>query len=148
MFCSYLSYGRRKKVGTDGIVPCLLEQETTDVQFRKNWSRLIQKIYEVDPLVCPKCRGKMRVVTFIEDPDVIKKILKHLNLWDPKRPERLVDHASPLIESPTYDDPVTAFHRRLPSPTRFISWMLTPKNRSALLRWNIPKSAEIMTFCR
>jgi len=84
----------------------MLEPEMTDVQLRTNWSRLIQKIYEVNPLVCPKCRGKMRVVAFIEDPDVIKKILKHLNLWDPKRPERPVSHAPPLIETPTYDDHV------------------------------------------
>jgi hypothetical protein len=25
-------------------------------ELRKNWARLIQKIYEVDPLVCPKCK--------------------------------------------------------------------------------------------
>jgi hypothetical protein len=23
-------------------------------KYRKNWARLIQKIYEVDPLTCPK----------------------------------------------------------------------------------------------
>ena len=56
--------------------------------------------------ILPKCRGKMRVVAFSEDPDVIRKILKHLNLWDPKRPERPVAHAPPLIETPTYDDSV------------------------------------------
>jgi len=48
----------------------------------------------------------MRLVAFIEDPDVTRKILKHLNLWDPKRPERPIAHAPPLIETPTYDDPV------------------------------------------
>ena len=53
----------------------------TDRGFRRNWARLIQKIYEVDPLVCPKCAGQMRVVAFIEDMDVIRKILKHLGLW-------------------------------------------------------------------
>jgi len=42
---------------------------------------LIQKIYEVDPLICPKCRGIMRVISFIEDRQVIKAILKHLGLW-------------------------------------------------------------------
>ena len=45
---------------------------------------LIQKIYEVDPLTCPKCSGKMKVISVIEDEDVIKKILKHLGLWDRK----------------------------------------------------------------
>jgi hypothetical protein len=45
---------------------------------RKNWARLIQKIYEVDPLSCPKCQGRMKIISFIEDEEVIEKILKHL----------------------------------------------------------------------
>jgi len=74
------------------------------MKFRKTWFLLIQKIYEVDPLTCPKCQGKMRVVAFIEDPDVVNKILKHLNLWEFKKPPRPVAHAPPIIELPTYDD--------------------------------------------
>jgi len=41
--------------------------------FRKNWAWLIQKIYEIDPLTCPKCQESMRVIAFIEHEDVIKK---------------------------------------------------------------------------
>jgi hypothetical protein len=43
---------------------------------------LIQKIYEIDPLTCPKCHGPMAVIAFIEAEDVIEKILKHLGLWE------------------------------------------------------------------
>ena len=50
------------------------------VASRKSWARLIQKIYEVDPLICPLCRGPMRVISAIEDQPVIKKILNHLGL--------------------------------------------------------------------
>ncbi len=50
--------------------------------FRKNWARLIQKIYQVDPLLCPKCHGAMKVIGFIEDDAVIEKILRHLGLWE------------------------------------------------------------------
>jgi hypothetical protein len=32
---------------------------------------------EVDPLVCPKCQGAMRVSSSIEDPSVIRTILDH-----------------------------------------------------------------------
>jgi hypothetical protein len=39
---------------------------------------------EVDPLTCPKCSGKMKVISVIEDEEVIKKILKHLGLWEAK----------------------------------------------------------------
>jgi hypothetical protein len=39
---------------------------------------LIRRIYEVDPLVCPRCAGEMRVVGFITQPVAIKRILDHL----------------------------------------------------------------------
>ncbi|MFH1153325.1 MAG: hypothetical protein V1793_05875, partial [Pseudomonadota bacterium] len=51
-------------------------------ESRQNWARLIQKIYEVDPLVCPKCQGSMKIISFIEKLDVIEKILRHPYLWD------------------------------------------------------------------
>jgi hypothetical protein len=38
----------------------------------------------VDPLTCPKCSGEMRGISVIEDEDVIKKILKHLDFGDVK----------------------------------------------------------------
>jgi len=103
-YYSNASRGQRKKAGIQEIIPYLLQPETTDVQLRKTGSRLIQKIYEVDPLTCPKCQGKMRVIAFIEDPDVVKKILQYLNLWEFKQPPRPVAHAPPMIESPAYDD--------------------------------------------
>jgi len=63
---------------------------------------LIQKIYEVDPLTCPKCSGKMKVISVIEDEDVIKRSLKHLGLWElkarpPPRPNALPKH-EPFID--------------------------------------------------
>jgi len=103
-YYSNASRGRRKKAGIQEIIPYLLQPETTDIQFRKTGSRLIQKIYEVDPLTCPKCQGKMRVIAFIEDPEVIKNILKHLDLWELKRLPRPVAHAPPIMEWPSYDD--------------------------------------------
>jgi hypothetical protein len=49
---------------------------------------LIRKVYEADPLECPKCKGPMRVNALIEDPGVIRRIFKHLALWAPLRTER------------------------------------------------------------
>ena len=34
--------------------------------------------------MCPKCQGRMKIITFIEDEEVIEKILKHLKLWEMK----------------------------------------------------------------
>ena len=50
--------------------------------FRKSWARLIQKVYEVDPLLCPKCQGQMKIISFIEEQAVIKQILQRLGLWE------------------------------------------------------------------
>jgi hypothetical protein len=74
-----------------------LEPQLTDKAFRKRWARLIQKIYEVDPLVCSSCGGAMRVIAFIEDQDVIRKILTHLGLRQIKHRPKPVAHGPPDI---------------------------------------------------
>jgi len=79
-YYSNVSRGKRKKQNQDEWIPCILEPEGSSKEYRKNWARLIQKIYEVDPLTCPKCQGRMKIISFIEDEEVIEKILKHLGL--------------------------------------------------------------------
>jgi len=87
-----MARGKRKKNEQDELIPSILEPVVdpdfsgngSSREYKRNWARLIQKIYEVDPLTCSKCSGKMKVISVIEDEDVIKKILKHLGLWDHK----------------------------------------------------------------
>jgi hypothetical protein len=43
--------------GNDDAVPSIIESQGDEKIFRRNWARLIQKIYETDSLVCPKCQG-------------------------------------------------------------------------------------------
>ena len=76
-YYSNVSRGKRKKSDQDELIPSTLEPDGSSKEYRKNWARLIQKIYEVDPLTCPKCQGRMRILAFIEDEQVIEKILKH-----------------------------------------------------------------------
>jgi hypothetical protein len=38
----------------------------------------VRKVYEVNPLVCPKCGGEMRIISVILDPAVITTILEHI----------------------------------------------------------------------
>ena len=52
------------------------------------WARLIRKVYEADPLECPKCHGPMRIIAPINDPAVVRRILEHLGLWQPQAMER------------------------------------------------------------
>jgi hypothetical protein len=99
----------------------------TDEGFRRNWARLIRKIYEIDTLVCLQCDGQMRVIAFIEEMDVIRKIFKHLDIWDDKRKPLLtansatlaklqytVEDAIPSAEDMTVDPiyPVEAYFRK------------------------------------
>ncbi len=104
-YYSNAARGKRKKADSDDKIPCILEPELTGKAFRKNWARLIQKIYEVDPLICSNCQGKMRVIAFIHDEDVIRKILKHLGLWDVKRKLPPRAHGPPFNDdSLEYDE--------------------------------------------
>jgi hypothetical protein len=84
-YYSNVSPGKSLKVDADDLIPCILEPELTDKALRQNWARLIQKMHEGDPLICAKCSGKMKVIAVIEDAQIIKKIINHLDLWDAKR---------------------------------------------------------------
>ena len=104
-FYSNKSRGMRKKAANTEEVPALIHTEQGRKQFRQNWARLIQKIYEVDPLVCPKCNDEMRVIAFIEQPLVIKKILKHLDIWDTHNhdpPQKPAGKTGQIVYDDTY----------------------------------------------
>ena len=45
---------------------------------RSAWARLIAQVYEVNPLLCPRCASEMRVLAVITDAAEVKKILRHL----------------------------------------------------------------------
>ena len=53
--------------------------EEANVDARKRaWARLLAKLYEIDPPVCPKCGHEMNVIAIIQDPVEIRDILAHL----------------------------------------------------------------------
>ncbi|NIS59868.1 MAG: hypothetical protein GTO13_03915 [Proteobacteria bacterium] len=49
-YYSNVCRGRRQKENQNGVVPYIIEQEEDSREYRRNWARLIQKIYEVYPL--------------------------------------------------------------------------------------------------
>ena len=76
---------------------CLLDVQTrvkildvSDYRPKKipspQWRECIKRICEVDPLSCPMCGSEMKIISFINEPDVIRKILEHLRLWEEKTP--------------------------------------------------------------
>ncbi len=50
---------------------------------------------------CPKCGGEMRIIAFIEDYKIVKKILDHLGIYEFEK-----KRSPPKIESPPdeFDD--------------------------------------------
>jgi hypothetical protein len=72
----------------DAIVRCLDMPAAQAAHVRSTWARLIHKVYEVDPLECPKCKGPMRAIALVEDKAAIRKILSYLGLWAPQQTPR------------------------------------------------------------
>ena len=53
--------------------------------LRRRWAEMIKRVYEVDPLLCPRCGAEMKIIAFIIDQEVVGKILRRLAR---KKPER------------------------------------------------------------
>jgi len=43
----------------------VIEEDGYDKGANKSRARLIQKIYEAGPLICPECGGRMKIIAFI-----------------------------------------------------------------------------------
>lgn len=65
--------------------------------LRRGWAQLLRRVYEIDPLVCPRCQGVMRVVSFITEGRVIRRILDHLGTSARRATQ---DRAPPLAAAP------------------------------------------------
>jgi hypothetical protein len=46
----------------------------------KGWAEMTRKVYEIDPLSCPSRGGRMSVVSLIEEPKTIDRVIRHLEL--------------------------------------------------------------------
>jgi len=82
---------------------------------RMRWASLLQRVFEVDALRCPRCGSTMRLIAAIEDPDLARRILVCLNLpprAPPLRPAPAeaasldaTEDAWFFDQSPTHEDP-------------------------------------------
>jgi hypothetical protein len=70
----------------------------------------------VDPLSCPQCKAAMKIISVIDQPEVVKQILQHLGLWEIQKrpPPRIKPPSSELYAAeqiPSYDnaDPDSPF---------------------------------------
>jgi hypothetical protein len=107
--------GRERR---QGILPKVSADEEPDSSMkdrsaysthkRQQWAVLLKKVWNIDALKCPKCGGQMKVISFIEQPSVIKRILKHLDLWyDPRPPPQTLERVcEPIAEYVPWCDDV------------------------------------------
>ena len=102
---------------------------------------LIKRIYQADPLRCPKCGGTMKIIAFIEarQGELIRKLLEHCGLWH--------------VEDAPWRDPPSRAPPRASGPSRsvrsipkldpgFIYEVDLPAPRSAATRQAGPEFLE------
>jgi hypothetical protein len=78
--------GKMRKAGAEPFYPPIIEDDPAYVPS-KGWAEMIRKVYEIDPLLCPSCGGKMSIISFIEEPKAIDRIIAHLKLtFEAERP--------------------------------------------------------------
>jgi len=63
-----------------GAEPGLAGRPHKPAARRTLWADLLQRVFEIDALSCPRCGGRMRVLAAITAPDVARRILACLNL--------------------------------------------------------------------
>ncbi len=61
------------------VSPNALEPVLPPMRSQIDWASLLRRVYDVDIFACP-CGGRIRIISVIEQPAVIHKILDHLGL--------------------------------------------------------------------
>ena len=56
------------------------EEELELRERRLTWAQLLQRVFLVDILECPRCRGRRKLIAVIADPAVAVRILESLGL--------------------------------------------------------------------
>ncbi|WKZ57680.1 MAG: transposase zinc-binding domain-containing protein [Bdellovibrionota bacterium] len=54
-----------------------------------SWAACMKRIFEIDPLECPRCKGQMRIVAFLTDEREILKIADSLRIPRPQAPPKI-----------------------------------------------------------
>jgi len=60
----------------------------------RSWAALIKRVYEVDPLICDKCGGAMKIVAFLQQPREINKLCDNLGYPQYRAPPPLTKATS------------------------------------------------------
>ncbi len=70
--------GIRRRAGTEGQQTVYAAPVPVPLhEARRRWAELLRRIFEIEPLACPRCGQTMRIVAFITAPKAIDRILDH-----------------------------------------------------------------------
>jgi hypothetical protein len=105
----YGSYSCRRRGERAKLSPPLADEQESD--YRREFSKssgdaCIKRIYQIDPLECPKCKAQMRIFAFIQDEHSIKDIMKSKGIADFRAPlpiPKFIDASDAIDELPSYD---------------------------------------------
>jgi hypothetical protein len=77
-----------------------LEQNEEKKPISRTWRTWIKKVFEVDPLICPKCQTEMKIKAFIFNPKEIDRLCKNLGIEAARDPPPLKNASwiEPVIE--------------------------------------------------
>ena len=145
---SHRRRGKRAKSGTDdarridrsAVVAAESHGAAPRAGSLSTWAMLLSRIFEVDPLMCPACGGRMKIISFIErrQHDVIERILRHCGLWEgplrtlasPRAPpsaRRAADTARDLELVPDAEFPESQRHESRSTQPRELQLVLDPE---------------------
>jgi hypothetical protein len=71
--------GKVRKANRVPVALGMVEDELKPVPS-KGWAEMIRKVFEVDPMICPRCGGRIKVIAFLTDYAVVDRIMEHLKL--------------------------------------------------------------------
>ena len=95
-YYSNAARGKRRKAAEAGVrsqTSRRLDDDEFTRSSRLSWAKLIRRVYEVDPLLCPFCGAEMRILAFILDFATAKAIRDSLEL--PAQEPQPLAHAPP-----------------------------------------------------
>lgn len=72
-WCSQVTGKKRRQKKTED------DRDEQERRIAMTWARRLKRVFEIDITTCDQCGGNVKVIACIEDPDVITKILSHIN---------------------------------------------------------------------
>jgi len=66
-----------------------IESSEPPSKASSSWAACVKRIFEVDLLECPKCKGQMRIIAFVQESNAIRAMMKSLGLPEYRAPPPL-----------------------------------------------------------